>query len=51
MAGLTGGLVIVVSLVLALLLAVTSPFQGGFISDGGPLDGVTVDLQDGVFVR
>jgi len=48
-AWLTAGLVVVVSLVLALLLAVTAPFRGGFITDGEPIDGVIVDLDAGVF--
>jgi hypothetical protein len=46
-AWLTAGLVVVVSLVLALLLAITSPFRGGFIADGAPLDAVIVDLEAG----
>jgi hypothetical protein len=48
-AWLTSGLVVVVALVVALLLAITAPFRGGFITDGTPLDVVTIDLQDGRF--
>ena len=48
-AWLTAGLVVVVALVVALLLAITSPFRGGFIADGTPIDVVTVDLEDGFF--
>jgi hypothetical protein len=45
------GLVVVVALTSALLLALTAPFLGGFVADGGPLDVVTADLRAGVFAR
>jgi hypothetical protein len=48
-AWLTAGLVVVVALVVALLLAITSPFRGGFIADSTPIDVVTTDLDDGGF--
>jgi len=50
-ASLTGGLVLVVGLTLALLLAVSAPFQGGFIVNGRPVDLVISDLSSGVFHR
>jgi hypothetical protein len=49
-ARLTAGLVVVVSLVLALLLAVTAPFRGGFIADGEPIDAVRSGLEEADFV-
>lgn len=49
-AWLTTGLVVVVSLVLALLLAITAPFSGGFISDGRPIDTLVSDLEGNEFV-
>jgi hypothetical protein len=48
-AWLTAGLVVVVALVVALLLGITSPFRGAFITDGTPIDAVTDDLEDGFF--
>ncbi|MCU1371772.1 MAG: hypothetical protein JWO77_2966 [Ilumatobacteraceae bacterium] len=46
---LTSGLVIVVAVTLALLIAISSPFAGGFIVSGGPVDAVLVDLGAGMF--
>ncbi len=46
---LTGGLVAVVGLALALLFAVSAPFLGGFVVSGGPVDQVIADLSNGVF--
>jgi len=46
---LTGGLVAVVALALALLIAISSPFAGGFIVSGGPIDAVVANLRSGVF--
>lgn len=48
---LTGGLVVVVALALALLIAISSPFAGGFIVGGGPLDAVLSNLRAGAFQR
>jgi hypothetical protein len=50
-ASMISGLVVVVALTSALLLALTAPFLGGFVADGGPLDVVTADLRAGVFAR
>jgi hypothetical protein len=50
-ASLTSGLVAVVSLTSALLLALTAPFLGGFVADGRPIDVVTSDLEAGAFAR
>jgi hypothetical protein len=47
-AWLTAGLVVVVALVVALLLAITSPFRGGFVADRTPIDDV-IDLGVSVF--
>jgi hypothetical protein len=49
-AWLTAGLVVVVSLVLALLLAITAPFRGGFIAEGEPIDVVRSGLEEADFV-
>lgn len=46
---LTGGLVVVVALALALLIAIASPFAGGFVVGGGPIDAVVADLRAGAF--
>jgi hypothetical protein len=46
---LTGGLVAVVALALALLIAISSPFAGGFVVGGGPIDAVVTDVQAGGF--
>lgn len=46
---LTGGLVVVVALALALLVAIASPFEGGFVVGGGPVDAVRSNLDAGVF--
>ena len=48
---LTGGLVAVVGLSIALLFAISAPFSGGFVVGGGPLDHVITDLRVGLFVR
>ena len=40
LAALTAGLVVVVALALALLVAISAPFRGGFIVEGGPIDAV-----------
>jgi hypothetical protein len=48
---LTGGLVVVVALVLALLFAISSPFRGGFVVSGYPIDQVVDDLGAGLFRR
>jgi hypothetical protein len=48
---LTAGLVTVVGLSIALLFAISAPFAGGFVVDGGPLDHVVADLRGGLFVR
>ena len=49
LAALTAGLVIVVALALALLVAISAPFRGGFIVEGGPIDAVHADLAAGDF--
>ena len=49
LAALTAGLVIVVALSLALLVAISSPFRGGFIANGGPIDAVHGNLVAGDF--
>ena len=46
---LPAGLVAVVGLAIALLLAIGSPFRGPFIASGYPIDQVIVDLQAGRF--
>lgn len=46
---LTGGLVVVVAVTLALLIAISSPFAGGFVVGGGPVDAVLGNLRDGGF--
>ena len=46
---LTGGLVVVVALALALLIAISSPFAGGFVVGGAPLDAVAANLRSGAF--
>ena len=46
---LTAGLVIVVALALALLIAISSPFAGGFVVSGDPIDVVLGSLQAGAF--
>lgn len=46
---LPAGLVAVVGLALALLLAIGSPFSGSFIASGDPIDQVIVDLRSGLF--
>lgn len=48
---LTGGLVVVVAVTLALLIAISSPFAGGFIVSGRPIDAVLFDLRAGAFQR
>jgi hypothetical protein len=48
-AWLTAGLVVVIALVIALLLGITSPFRGGFVADSTPVDVVIVDLGDDGF--
>jgi hypothetical protein len=48
-AWLTSGLVVVVALVIALLLAITSPFRGGFIADRAPIDDALAAFEDSVF--
>ena len=48
---LTAGLVTVVALSIALLFAISAPFAGGFVVNGGPLDQVVADLRSGLFVR
>jgi hypothetical protein len=48
---LTAGLVTVVALSIALLFAISAPFAGGFVVDGGPIDHVVADLRAGLFVR
>ena len=48
---LTGGLVLVIGLTLALLIAVSAPFQGGFIVSAKPVDLVITDLSSGMFRR
>lgn len=49
LAYLPAGLVAVVGLAIALLLAIGSPFNGAFIASGYPIDQVIVDLQSGKF--
>lgn len=44
---LTGGLVVVVALALALLIAISSPFAGGFVVGGGPIDAVRANIEEG----
>lgn len=46
---LTGGLVLVVAVTLALLIAISAPFSGGFVVGGGPVDAVLTNLRSGVF--
>lgn len=48
---LTGGLVLVVALALALLIAISAPFAGGFIVSGGPVDAILTSLGSGAFQR
>ncbi|WP_426571570.1 DUF4239 domain-containing protein [Aquihabitans sp. McL0605] len=48
-AALTAGLVVVVALAMALLLAISAPFSGGFIVDGGPIDVIRASLAAGGF--
>ena len=48
---LTAGLVVVVSLTLALLVAISSPFDGGFVVGGGPIDAVRANVESGMFHR
>ncbi len=48
-AALTTGLVVVVALALALLIAISSPFEGGFVANGGPLDAIRDALHAGSF--
>ena len=43
------GLVAVVGLAMALLLAIGSPFSGPFVASGDPIDQVVADLQSGLF--
>jgi len=45
------GLAVVVALSLALLFALTGPWQGPLIVSGRPLDTVVRDLQTGFFIR
>jgi hypothetical protein len=49
LAYLPAGLIAVVGLAIALLLAIGSPFNGAFIASGYPIDKVIVDLQSGLF--
>jgi len=46
---LPAGLVVVVGLVLALLLAISGPFRGDFLVSRYPIDQVIADLKGGVF--
>lgn len=46
---LTAGLVLVVSLAVALLFALSAPFSGGFVVDDGPITEAASDLQSGLF--
>ncbi|MGN6692599.1 MAG: hypothetical protein ACTHN0_00330 [Aquihabitans sp.] len=46
---LTGGLVVVVAVTLSLLMAISSPFAGGFLVGGEPLDAVLANLRAGFF--
>ena len=46
---LPAGLVTVVGLAMALLLAIGSPFDGAFVASGEPIDQVIADLQSGLF--
>ena len=46
---LSTGLVAVVGLAMALLLAIGSPFSGAFVASGDPIDQVIVDLRSGLF--
>ena len=46
---LTTGLVLVVSLAVALLFALSAPFSGGFVVDDRPIAEVASDLQQGLF--
>jgi hypothetical protein len=48
---LTTGLVIVVAITLALLVAISSPFEGGFVVDGAPIDAVRGNIEAGMFRR
>ena len=48
---LTAGLVVVVALSLALLIAISSPFEGGFVVGGGPIDAVRSNVESGMFQR
>lgn len=49
MAMLTAGLVIVVALALSLLVAISSPFEGGFLVGGRPVDAIRSELAAGSF--
>jgi hypothetical protein len=49
LAALPAGLVVVVSLVIALLFALGSPFSGPFVASHYPIDQIIVDLRTGVF--
>jgi Protein of unknown function (DUF4239) len=46
---LPAGLVAVVGLAMALLLAIGSPFNGAFVASGDPIDQVIVGLRSGLF--
>jgi hypothetical protein len=46
---LPAGLVAVVGLAMALLLAIGSPFSGPFVASGDPIDQVVADLRSGLF--
>jgi hypothetical protein len=46
---LPAGLVAVVGLALALLLAIGGPFNGAFVASGDPIDEVIADLESGLF--
>lgn len=48
---LTAGLVLVVALALALLIAISAPFAGGFVVSGGPIDAIVTSLRSGAFQR
>lgn len=49
LAALTAGLVVVVALALSLLVAISAPFRGGFIVEGGPIDAVRANITAGDF--
>ena len=49
LAALTAGLVVVVALALALLVAISAPFRGGFVVQGGPVDAVRTNIDAGDF--